>query len=156
MRGRPSGIVVFAASSLVTAIGGGCTGGAPPGCPDAAPCPSATVPVVLVITCDGEDIVQANLTGPCAGQTLLCQAPSDATTIVGCTTASFTSPSAGTCGAQLSFANGYVYSATFTFAEQPGSCPACGPQLVPSPEVVPVYCAPDGGDDADTGDAPEG
>lgn len=141
---RPSWIVVCIAPWVMTAVFAGCKGGTSPGCPDATPCPSASVPVVLVVTCDGNDIVQSNLTGPCAGQTLACQAPSDAS-LVGCTTASFTSPTAGTCNAQLTFANGFVYSGSFNFTEQSGACPSCGPQLVPSPEVVPVYCAPEAG-----------
>jgi hypothetical protein len=151
---RASWTVVVTVSSVLLAVAGGCHGsGAQPGCPDAAPCPSANVPVVLVLTCDGEDVVQTTFTGPCAGQTLACQEPADASSIVGCTTASFASPSPGTCGLQLTFANGFVFTQSFTFAEQPGACPSCGPQLVPSPEIVPVFCAPDGGADAEVADA---
>jgi hypothetical protein len=98
--------------------------------------PATTVtPVVLVLSCDDSAVVQSSLSGPCTAGGLTCQDPADSG-LAGCTSASFTASGAGECDLQLTFANGFVYTGSFTFAPQ-------GTALVPSPEVVPVYCAPD-------------
>jgi hypothetical protein len=99
----------------------------------------AVTPVVLVISCDDSAVVQASLTGTCAAQGFSCQDPADAA-LAGCVTASFSATGPGECDAQLTFANGFVYTQSFTFSDN-----EAGSAVVPSPEVVPVFCAPDGG-----------
>jgi hypothetical protein len=100
--------------------------------------------VVLVITCDSDDVTNVSLTGPCAGQTVSCIEP-EAGTLAGCNAVSFAATGAGTCGATVTFANGFVYTGSFTYSERQSACASCGPQLVPSPEVVPVYCSHEAG-----------
>ena len=58
--------------------------------------------------------------------------------VADCTTASFAATGPGECDVQLTFANGFVYSGSFTFTEEHGA-------VVPSPEVVPVFCLTDAG-----------
>lgn len=110
------------------------------GCSGAA-CGNATItPVLLVLSCDDSAVVQSSVTGPCSAAGISCQTPAGSP-LAGCNTATFTASGAGECDATLTFANGFVYTGSFTFAEDDGG-------LVPSPEVVPVYCPPaDAGDD---------
>ncbi|MGD0523799.1 MAG: hypothetical protein ABSE49_01575 [Polyangiaceae bacterium] len=106
-------------------------------------CNGAVTPVILVLSCDDSAVVQSSLTGPCSAGGLSCQTP-DSSPLAGCDTATFTATGAGECDVQLTFANGFVYTGSFTFSEDDAG-------LVPSPEVVPVYCPP-----ADAGAADEG
>jgi hypothetical protein len=106
-------------------------------------CGGTTVtPVILVITCGGSPVVQSTLTGTCAAGGFSCQAPAEAG-IADCTTASFAATGPGQCEAELTFANGFVYSGSFTFTQGADA-------IVPSPEVVPVFCLTDAGE-PDTG-----
>jgi hypothetical protein len=109
-------------------------------CPGSGTCGTAQ-PVILVISCGGVALVQSSLTGTCSASGLSCDVP-DAAPLAECTTASIDATGPGECDVELTFANGFVYSGTFTFSQ--------GPQgLVPSPEVVPVFCLTDAGvDDA--------
>ncbi len=102
--------------------------------------------MILVISCGGSALVQSSLTGTCSASGFSCDVP-DAAPLAECTTASIEGTGPGPCDVELTFANGFVYSGSFTFSE--------GPQgLVPSPEVVPVFCLTDAGvDDAGGGDA---
>jgi hypothetical protein len=139
-RMRP--MTLFAAgvalASLAVAGGVACSSSSH-GCEGSA-CGNATVtPVVLVLSCDDSAVVQSTLTGPCSAGGISCQTPAGSP-LAGCNTATFTATGAGECDATLTFANGFVYTGSFTFAEDDAG-------LVPSPEVVPVYCAP-----ADAGD----
>jgi hypothetical protein len=80
-----------------------------------APCGSQTAyPVGLYISCGNVGIVQAILSGTCAEVGFTCQVPAGAP-IDQCTQASFNATGPGECDAQLSFANGFVYSGHFTF-----------------------------------------
>jgi hypothetical protein len=110
---------------------------------------AAITPVTLVLSCDGSQIVQSSLTGTCAGQMLACQDPAEAG-LDGCITASFGASGPGECDVALTFANGFVYTGSFTF-----SYDSSGTALVPSPQIVPVYCAPES-DAGDAGDASGG
>ncbi len=112
-------------------------------------CGGAVTPVLLVFSCDDSAVVQSSLTGPCSANGFSCAVP-DASPLDGCNTASFTASGPGQCQAQVTFANGFVYAGSFTFAEEDGG-------IVPTPEVVPVYCAPEdaGSPDAATPDGPD-
>jgi hypothetical protein len=132
---RPPTLVVLTAA-LALALPA-CTRGTP--CQGSDSC-GTTYPAILVITCGGAALVQSSLTGACSASGLSCDVP-EAGPLAECTTASIDPTGPGTCDVALTFANGFVYSQTFTFSE--------GPQgLVPSPEVVPVFCPTDGGADA--------
>jgi hypothetical protein len=132
---RPSTLVVITAALALVL----------PSCTRASPCQGSDscgtiYPAILVISCGGAALVQSSLTGTCSASGFSCDVP-DAAPLAECTTASIDPTGPGTCDVELTFANGFVYSGSFTFSE--------GPQgLVPSPEVVPVFCLTDGGADA--------
>ncbi len=103
-------------------------------CEGSACAGAAVTPVVLVLSCDDSAVVQSSVTGPCSAGGISCQTPAGSP-LAGCNTATFTATGGGECDATLTFANGFVYAGSFTFAEDDAG-------LVPSPEVVPVYCPP--------------